>query len=213
MPEGEWLQAQTWKHLLFAHWRLPEAVVRRHVPEQLPLDAFDGSAWLGIAPFHLSGLRVHGLPPVPALSSFPEINVRTYVTLGERPGIFFLSLDAANRLAVEAARLVYKLPYFRARMSVERFGEWIEYASERREERGHRATFRGRYRPVGEPQSPAAGSREYFLTERYCLYTVDEGTVYSADIHHPPWPLQAAEAQIDENTMPPPGLELEGDPL
>ncbi len=213
MPEGGWLQAQTWHHLLFAHWPLPTDALRAHVPEQLPLDTFDGSGWLGITPFRLSGLRMRGLPPLPVLSSFAELNVRTYVTLDERPGIFFFSLDAASRVAVEAARLVYKLPYFHADMSAERVAGVIEYASTRTDERGHRAVFRGRYEPVGDPSSPEPGSREHFLTERYCLYTVHEGTVHRAEIHHPPWPLQAAEATIEENAMPPPGIELTGEPL
>ncbi|HYZ19210.1 MAG TPA: DUF2071 domain-containing protein [Gaiellaceae bacterium] len=213
MPGTDWLQAQTWERLLFAHWRLPAEVLRTHVPEQLPLDTFEDSAWLGITPFRLSGLRLRGLPPLPVISSFPEVNVRTYVTLDERPGIFFFSLDAASRPAVEAARLVYKLPYYLARMSAERAAGATEYASERKDERGHRAVFRGRYAPIGEPSAAEPGSREYFLTERYCLYTVHENVVHRAEIHHPPWPLQSAEATIAENTMPPPGIELEGAPV
>jgi uncharacterized protein len=166
-----------------------------------------------VTPFRLSGLRLRGLLPLPVASTFPEINVRTYVSLDERPGIFFLSLDAASPVAVEAARLVYKLPYFRARMSVEASGDWLEYSSTRTDEGGHGAFFRGRYRPVGGLEPPVPGSREHFLTERYCLYTLHEGAMHRAEIHHPPWPLQRAEAEIEENSMPPPGLELRGDPL
>jgi uncharacterized protein YqjF (DUF2071 family) len=183
------------------------------VPDALSLETFEGSAWLGLTPFRLTGLRLRGLLPLPVASTFPELNVRTYVSAEERPGIFFLSLDAASSVAVQAARLVYKLPYFRARMSVERSGDWLEYSSARTDGRGHRALFRGRYRPVGEAEPPAPGSREHFLTERYCLYVLHEGSVHRAEIHHPPWQLQAAEAEIEENSMPPPGLELREDPL
>jgi uncharacterized protein YqjF (DUF2071 family) len=191
---------------------VPEDELRPHVPDALTLEVFDGSSWLGVTPFRISGLRLRGLLPLPVVSSFPELNVRTYVSDGERPGVFFLSLDAASRAAVEAARLVYKLPYFHARISVERDGDWVEYSSTRDDGR-HRAAFRGRYRPVGEAVPPAPGSRDHFLTERYCLYTLHEGSVYRAEIHHRPWPLQAAEAELEENSMPPPGLELRGEPL
>jgi uncharacterized protein YqjF (DUF2071 family) len=192
---------------------VPEEALRPHVPDALSLETFDGSAWLGVTPFRLSGLRLRGLLPLPVASTFPEINVRTYVSLDERPGIFFLSLDAASPVAVEAARLVYKLPYFRARMSAERSGDWLEYSSTRTDERGHRALFRGRYRPVGEADPASPGSREHFLTERYCLYALHDGSLHRAEIHHPPWPLQTAEAEIEENSMPPPDIELRGDPL
>jgi uncharacterized protein len=192
---------------------VPEKELRPRVPDALALETFDGSAWLGVTPFRISGLRLRGLLPLPLVSTFAELNVRTYVSHAERPGIFFLSLDAASRAAVEAARLVYKLPYFHARISVGRTGDWLEYSSTRTDGRGPLADFRGRYRPVGEPEPPAPGSRDHFLTERYCLYTLHEGALYRAEIHHPPWPLQAAEAAVEENSMPPRGLELRGEPV
>jgi uncharacterized protein YqjF (DUF2071 family) len=182
------------------------------VPDALELESFDGSAWLGVTPFRLTGLRVRGLLPLPIASRFTELNVRTYVSVDDRPGIFFLSLDPSSVPAVEAA-LVYKLPYFRARMCFQRSGDWVELSSTRTDQRGHGARFRGRYRPVGDPEPPAPGSREHFLTERYCLYTLHEGSVQRVEIHHPPWSLQPAELELEENSMPPPGLELHGEPL
>ena len=208
VPERPWLQAQTWEGLLFAHWPVPEEMLRRHVPEPLPIDTFHGSAWLGITPFRVSGLRLRGLLPVPVLSSFLELNVRTYVTLEGKPGIFFLSLDAESQLAVEGARRSYRLPYFRARMTVEDADGRIAYASARREGQARPFVFRARYGPSGDVFRASPGSLEYFLTERYCLYTVDDGTAMRADIHHPPWPLQPAEAEIEENSMPPDGVQL-----
>jgi uncharacterized protein YqjF (DUF2071 family) len=210
LPDQEWMQAQTWERLLFAHWRVPEETLRRHVPTALPIDTFDGSAWIGITPFRVSGLRVRGLPPLPYVSAFLELNARTYVSLGGKAGIFFFSLDAASRLAVEAARRLYRLPYFPARMWADG-SAGIRYSSERTE--GRPAKFLGTYRPVGEPEPAHAGSLEHFLTERYCLFTMHEDRPYWAEVHHPPWPLQAAEAEIEANTMPPPGIELSGEPL
>lgn len=213
LPDAPWVQAQTWEKLLFAHWRVPIDELRQHVPEELPLDTFDGSAWIGITPFKVSGLRVRGVPPLPYLSAFLELNVRTYVELDGKAGIYFFSLDAESALAVEAARRLYRLPYLRARMSAGAAGEEIDYASERTE--GRRATFRGRYGPVDDPAPPPPGSLEHFLTERYCLYTLDDDRrVQRGEIHHPPWPLQPAKAEIDRNTMGTEiGLALDGPPL
>ena len=212
LPEREWLQAQTWERLLFAHWPLPADALRAHVPSELPLDTFDGSAWLGVTPFRVSGLRVRGLPAVPVLSSFLEVNVRTYVTLEDKPGIFFFSLDAESLLAVHGARWAYKLPYFLAEMSA-CGDDAIEYESRRRDPDGHQAVLRSRFGPDGPASTRTAGSLEHFLTERYCLYTLHEGGVHWAEIHHPPWPLHPAEAEFDENTMPPPGIEVSGEPI
>ena len=211
LPDSEWLQAQTWESLLFTHWHFSAEELRAYVPEELPLDAFDGSAWLGVTPFRLSGLRIRGLPPVPHFSSFLELNVRTYVKLDGKAGIYFFSLDAESVFAVEAARRLYRLPYFRARMTAEDSGQEIDFTSERTEDR--RATFRVRYRSGGVPAAPEPGSLEHFLTERYCLFTMHEGRVHWAEIHHPPWPLQQAEVEIVENTMPPPGIDLSGEPV
>jgi uncharacterized protein YqjF (DUF2071 family) len=213
LPERGWVQAQSWERLLFAHWRLPSEALRPHVPSALPLDTFDGVAWLGVTPFRIGGLRVRGLLPLPVVSSFLEVNVRTYVTLEDKPGIFFFSLDAESALAVQAARWAYKLPYFLAAMNAHSDDGRIEYASRRTDQQGHRAVLHASYGPVGPPAPPALGSLEYFLTERYCLYTLHEGDVHWAEIHHPPWPLQPAEAEIEENTMPPPGIGLSGKPV
>jgi len=121
--------AQTWHDLLFAHWPVKLSALRPLVPPQLPLDTFDGSCWLGVAPFHMSGIHARGLPALPGLSSFPELNVRTYVTLNDKPGVFFFSLDAANRAAVWAARRFYRLPYFKALMSSTNLLDAVVYAS------------------------------------------------------------------------------------
>jgi uncharacterized protein len=205
LPERSWLQGQTWERLLFAHWRVDEDALRAHVPEELALETFDGSAWLAITPFRLSGLRLRGTLPLPRLSSFPELNVRTYVRRGDRPGIWFFSLDAASRWAVTAARRTYRLPYHLARMRVAARGGWVEYSSART---GH--VFEGRYRATGAVFRAEPGTLEHFLTERYCLWTYGPAR---AEIHHPPWPLQRAEAELEVNTMAPSGIELAGDPL
>lgn len=191
--------AQNWHDLLFAHWPLPPETLRHLVPRELPLDTFDGSAWVGIVPFWMSGIRRRGLPAMPGLSRFPELNVRTYVTLNEKPGVYFFSLDADNLPAVWAARRFFHLPYFRARMKAENHAGTIYYQSHRTG--SNSAEFRATYRPVKEVLLRKPGTREHWLTERYCLYTTHAGSVYRADIHHRQWPLQDAEAEIEVDTM------------
>jgi uncharacterized protein YqjF (DUF2071 family) len=215
LPESPWLMGQTWRELLFAHWALPPDVVRRVVPPQLPLDLRDGCAWVGVTPFHVTGLRLHGLPPIPGTSSFLELNVRTYVVVNERPGIYFFSLDASSRGAVFAARRGYRLPYFLASMSAERNGAAITYRSTRRSSDGPPASFHAEYEPSGPRLGVADGSLERWLAERYCLYTHDgRGRVLRGDIHHHPWPLRPARAAIALNTMGDQvGLDLSGEPL
>jgi uncharacterized protein YqjF (DUF2071 family) len=198
VPDDPWVQAQTWEDLLFAHWRVDAAELARLLPPEVPPETHDGTGWLGITPFRLTNLRLRGIPPLPRLSSFPELNVRTYATVDGKPGIWFFTLDAASQLAVEAAKRTYKLPYHRSRMSAERHGSFVRYESSRAN-----AAFSARYRGEGDLFTAEEETLEYFLTERYCLYTADGGRLYRAEIHHPPWRLQRGEAHIDLNTMSP----------
>ena len=199
LPRAPWIMTQTWHDLLFAHWPLPPAILRPLVPASLALDTYDQQCWLAVTPFHMSDVRPRGLPSLPGFSRFPELNVRTYVTLGGKAGVYFFSLDAGILSAVFAARSFYRLPYFYARMKVNILPEEIRYSSARRVPA--KAEFRGRYRPVSPVRPRASGSLEHWLTERYCLYTTTGRSVFRAEIHHRPWPLQDAEAEISINTM------------
>jgi uncharacterized protein YqjF (DUF2071 family) len=200
LAEGPWLMQQEWHDLLFAHWRVDAAHLRQLVPPPLELDLYDGEAWVAITPMYISGLAVRGLPALPVLSHFLELNVRTYVRFGGIPGVFFFSLDAENFSAVLGASAGYLLPYLHADMAARR-SEHIDFRSARKH-RGFTAEFDATYFPTGEPQPPQDGTREHFLTNRYCLYTVGRGgRVFRGHIHHAPWPLQAAEAEIRRNTM------------
>jgi uncharacterized protein len=190
--------------LLFAHWRVDADALRRLLPDAVRLQTHDGAAWLGMTPFRVAALRLRGTLPLPRVSSFLQLNVRTYVTAGGKPGIWFFSLDASSRLAVEAARRTYRLPYFQARITAELGGDRIEFESARVEH-----VFSAHYRPSGDVFPAGPGSLEEFLAERFCLYTVDaRRRLYRAEIHHGPWPLQPAEATIELNTMAPGDLAL-----
>jgi uncharacterized protein len=201
MPETPWIMTQSWHDLLFAHWPVDARLLQEKVPSGLPIDTFDGQAWIGIVSFHITNLAPRGVPSIPFVSSFPELNVRTYVTLENKPGVYFFSLDAGSTLAVTGARTLFHLPYFAATMETEVQGNSVQYRSQRTTEMPV-ARFEATYHPIGPVQPPVPGTLEHFLTERYCLYTVD-GSFHARrlQIHHPPWPLQVAEAEIRVNTM------------
>jgi uncharacterized protein YqjF (DUF2071 family) len=189
---------QGWRDLLFAHWPVAQELVRDRLPAGLDLDVWNGSAWIGVVPFRLVGLRPRWLPGLPTATDFLELNVRTYVRVNGSPGIYFFSLDASSGLAVAGARTLFGLPYHRAEMRFARDGEWVTYSSHRRDSA---AVFDARYRPTGFEAVAAAGSLEEFLVERYRLFTVSGGRVQKVEIDHPPWRLSPARAEIHANTM------------
>jgi uncharacterized protein YqjF (DUF2071 family) len=157
----------------------------------------------------MTGVMLRPFPDLPWISAFPELNVRTYVERKGRPGVWFLSLDATNPLAVWAARTFFHLPYHRAEMALGPEAGGIAYRSSRGE-----ARFEGSYRPGSNVYAAAPGSLEHWLTERYCLYARDaNGGLWRNDVHHEPWPLQKAEADLRVNTMlSPHRLSVSGTP-
>jgi uncharacterized protein YqjF (DUF2071 family) len=199
LPSRPWVMFQSWRNLMFAHWSVPRATLRLLVPAQLEIDLFEGRAWVALTPFRVVGLRSRFLPALPRVSTFPELNLRTYVRFDDRPGVYFFTLEATSLPAILAARMLYRLPYRRAEMTLEHDGDWIRYRSRRVDSF---AEFAARYRPLGEVFQPVEGTLEHFLTERYALYTVDDRrNVMRGDVHHAPWDLQRAEAEIERNTI------------
>ena len=205
LPQGPWIMTQRWQDLLFMHFPLAPEVLRPLVPAQLELDTFDGQTWIAIVPFRVTLTSLRGLSPLPLLAPFPEMNVRTYVTHQGIPGVYFFSLDAANLLAVLGARLLFHLPYFLAQMHIQQQQGTFYYHSMRTGIRRPSlafAAYDGFYRPNGPIFNADRGTLEYWLIERYCLYTVTQkNRVYRVDIHHDPWPLQPAEQTSKRNTM------------
>jgi uncharacterized protein YqjF (DUF2071 family) len=191
---------------------VPASALQRLVPPGVVLEEHSGSSWVGVVPFRMEGVMLRPLPDLPWISAFPEINVRLYVEVGGKPGVWFVSLDASNPLAVWAARRFFHLPYFRADMRVTREREQVRYSSVRRS--SERVAFRGSYWPAGPVFESRRGSLEHFLAERYCLYTqASDGSILRAQVHHLPWPLQLAGAEIEENSMgSAQGIELGGPP-
>jgi uncharacterized protein YqjF (DUF2071 family) len=201
LPQGPWIMAQSWHDLLFAHWPVPSDNLRSLIPAALEIDTFAGQAWIAVVPFRMSGVRLRGTPALPALSAFPELNVRTYVVHDGKPGVWFFSLDAGNALAVAIARAWFHLPYFRASMQCRPEGEFLAYQSKRTHRAAPPAALLCRYGATGEAFQPRPGTVEHFLTERYCLYAASQQKLIRGEIHHPPWSLQVADAEFVVNTM------------
>ena len=199
VPAAPWVLRQSWQNLLFAHWPVARDRLRELVPSFLEIDTFHSEAWLGIVPFHLGDLSPRGVPALPWISAFNEINVRTYVIYDGIPGVYFFSLDANSAVAVAGATTLFHLPYFLADVRLEEERGRIWYSSRRK---STTAEFEAIYAPAGPVFEPLAGTLEYWLTERYCLYAQDDASkAYRVEIHHRPWQLQTAEAQIAVNSM------------
>jgi uncharacterized protein len=198
LPESRWTLGQTWEQTFWAHWPVPAAEVRTRVPDELEIEEHDGSAWLGIVFFRVRSLRARGALPLPGISSFLQLNVRTYVRGPDGlSGVWFFSIAASSRLAALGIRRIYHVPAFHARMTLERDGDWHEAECVRLGEPGR--VFSTRYRSTAETFHAEPGSLESFLTERYRLFTA-EG---QAEIHHDLWLLSPAEAEVDLASIAP----------
>jgi uncharacterized protein YqjF (DUF2071 family) len=201
LPAGPWTSSQRWCDLLFAHWPVPASVLDPLIPKGTTLQQTEGSAWVGIVPFRMEAVRPRGLPALTWLSAFPELNVRTYVEADGIPGVCFLSLDATQPIAVWGARRFFHLPYHRADISIEPRGRGFRYCSEGRD-RSRGACFDADYAAVSPRFNARPGSLDHWLTERYCLYAESErGETFRVEIHHGPWPLQRAVADVRGNSM------------
>ena len=215
LPTCRWKWRQSWRHLLFAHWPVSADLIRPFVPDGLEIQEYDGTSWIGVIPFRMSGVMRRPWPDLPYISAFDELNMRVYVTRDGKPGVWFFSLDATNPLVVWAARRFFHLPYFQADIDVEISTSSIQYSS-RRKGSVPEAGFRAQYHPISDVFEAEPGTIDHWLTERYCLYAASaEGGLYRCEVHHHPWPLQKAEANIEINTVceATTGIELSGQPM
>jgi hypothetical protein len=202
-PDGRPTGFQRWRSLLFLHWELPVDTVAALLPPTLTVDTFEGRAYLGVVPFLMRDVSPWWSPSVPGVSTFPELNVRTYVHhRGRDPGVWFFSLDAAKLFVVLAARAGWRLPYSLAAMSLDEHPDRMYYRSRRRWPGDPTASFEAGYR-IGEPIGTARpGSFEHFLVERYLLYTTGrDGRLLCGQVHHRPYPLHRAELLELRETM------------
>ncbi|PHS17664.1 MAG: hypothetical protein COA78_02765 [Blastopirellula sp.] len=202
LPKTAWAWRQSWVDLAFAHWPVDVEQIRPLIPAKLEIDTFDGTAWIGLVPFRMSGVMRRPLPDMPWVSAFPELNVRTYVTYRNKPGVWFFSLDAPNPLAIWAAKKWFHLPYYRSTISIRQNGDQYQYNSQRSGNEKTPANFKATYGPTSDVYHSKPGTLEHWLTERYCLYAqAPSGVISCTEVHHPPWPLQKCEMQIEENSL------------
>jgi len=204
---------QRWQHLLFLHWRVPAESLQPHLPPGLTVQIFDGSAWLGVVPFWMRRVRPRFLPPVPGISDFLELNLRTYVVgPGGAAGVWFFSLDANQTLAVTVARKLFKLPYQHAEIEssdahpsapqANTPHPWIDFTSLRRgSPPDQRCSFH--YRAAGPVRHAQAGSLDHFLVERYLLYAWNprRQRLGTGRVAHSPYPLHDAEFTAGDDTL------------
>lgn len=200
-PTGRPLMHQAWGKLLFMHWRIDETLLRPLIPKGLEIDTFDGSAWIGVVPFTMWDISAFPpfLPTVPGFSAMHELNVRTYIHYEGVPGVWFFSLDCNSAAAVFGARTFFFLPYYNAEIDLEQSANTIDYSLTRAEEPD--AAFNASWTFQDDARFAHPGSLEFFLTERYCLYSESHGELYRARIYHQPWPLQSAAVSAYESTM------------
>ena len=199
LPQRPWALFMRWTDLAFLHWPVPADLLRPLIPPALALDTYDGMAWLGVVPFRMEGTRVRWAPSIPTATTFPEANLRTYVTGAGRAGVWFFSLDAGSRLATWAARLALALPYHYARMRIDPSADQTHYRSARLQPEPTPAVLRASYAATGSVYRSTPGALDHWLTERYCLFGQRRsGAVYYLDIHHLPWPLEPGTAHVTE---------------
>ncbi len=205
-PDATAIMKQRWHHLLFLHWPVSPDKLRPLVPSGLEIDTHDGNAWVSLIPFTITGTRPLITPPVPFLSDFHEVNVRTYVHRnGQDPGVWFFSLDASSLIAVTAARALYHLEYYPAEIRFRTSnGERpsIEFESTRTGGGPQPANCHIRYGAEESPTTQASpGSVEHFLIERYVLYARSDDYLYRARVHHAAYPLMRARVELLEETL------------
>src|SRR5262249_4663994 len=148
LPASSWTLGQTWEHTLWAHWRVPLDEMRAAVPDDLEIEEFDGSTWLSMVFFRVRALRARGGLPLPGISNFLQLNIRTYVRGPDGlPGVWFFTIDASSRLAALGVRTLYHVPAFHARMALDFVEDWHDAECVRIGEAGR--VFAGRYRAAG----------------------------------------------------------------
>jgi uncharacterized protein len=197
--QAPWIMTQTWEHLLFMHWEVDTEKIKALLPPELELDTYEGRAWITMLPFKVTHQRFRGLPEIPFLNTYLELNVRTYVNYEGFRGVYFFTLDANHPLAVIGAKAL-SLPYRNAKMSMARQNGAIGFKSKRIFEHAH---FSAVYKPVSPPVRTEPDSIDYWLLERYCLFTKWGNRIFRGDISHERWEVCEADVRIEENTVSP----------
>lgn len=198
LPNRSHALIQEWRNLTFMHWEVDKKLLQKHIPSDVEIDLFEGKAYVGTIPFVMRNVRPKFLPPVPGISTFPEFNVRTYVKKNGIPGVLFLTLDAQSRITCWHAPNAYGLPYQYAKCKLKSNPDGYDWMSVRKKDG---ASLIGNCKFLGDSRKAKIGTLEYFLFERYSLYTMHKGKLHMAYTLHEPWTFEDAEVEIDSNTL------------
>ena len=196
LPDEKWQWRQSWYDLCFIHYRIDLSELRPLIPKELEIEEFDGSAWVSIVPFRMVDVMRGNLPSVYPLKSFPELNLRTYVTYQGKPGVWFFSLDADCRPVVWGGQKIFGLPYHKANMKITKADQKIHFSSQRKD-----ILFEADYEAIGDVFQAQPNSFEHWIAERYCLYSSAPRGLTCVDVHHKAWPLYQAQVNIQKNDL------------
>lgn len=186
LPESRWKYYQEWNKSLFMHWTVDPAIIEPLIPADITLDLFEGKAWVSVVAFTMQKIRPRHLPFFKPISDFHEINVRTYVTKNNKPGVYFINIEAQKAVSVFLSRNISGLPYEKAVMHRKEQPALCIYTSSNLPKKFHlHAEYEITKKDI--TKTPL----DLFLTERYCLYVPVQNQFYRYNIHHVAWPLQA----------------------
>ena len=197
-PNLPWIMKQTWHDLLFAHYPVKLELLQKLVPPVFQLDSYNGIGWVGVVPFHVQNHRVRLLPPIPGFDRFAQINIRTYVTVNGKRGVYFIRVHMNHLIAGVLAKTFYYMPFQAAIVKMEQSDRYINFCSIKSKQ----IEFQCHYTPISESKLAEKASFEHWLVERYSMYSLNrKGEVMRSDILHNYWPLQLAEGEITNHSI------------
>jgi uncharacterized protein len=186
-----------WKDLVFLHWEIDKNILQKKLPSGFTLDLFEGKAYVSIVPLFMKKMEVTFVPFLTRLS-FSQVNVRTYVTVNGEKGVYFLSLDANNHLAVLGGKIGFKSPYFYGKINYDHLQQKKVFLHERPITK---IKFQASFEPFGDSFYTKPNTLENWLTDRSRFFTYSNVRIYYGDISHDKWKFQQVNATIQKNNL------------
>ncbi|MFE6166427.1 YqjF family protein [Viridibacillus arvi] len=199
MNNRPWIISQEWHDILFLHWPVSAEDIRQYIPSELELELFNNKAWISLVFFQVKENRPRLIPAMPGISSFLELNVRTYVTYKEKSGVYFLSIDANNQLITKLVNYKNFMPFRHANITLKKYENAITFYSRSKQIETNYETLIASYEPISGPIERS--QLECWLSERYHCWTKIDDHLLRVDNAHTPWTLQKAAYTIHENSI------------
>jgi hypothetical protein len=175
-----WIIRQTWNHVLMVHEKVDPCLLQSYIP--LPLDLYEGMAVVSIVPFQMSQIRFPFLPSLPLVSSLWELNLRTYVKVGNEVGVYFLTLDTDSALGTFIARHFFGLPY--RHVPLKGSVSESQYAMQSGDSE-YGLSLLSNLNVAETSQEEIALNR--WAVERYQLFNLRNGEIVRGRVRHEPW--------------------------